>query len=112
MIDGKVLQHDLISKITYAFQLATAQGPLCNEPMQGTAVFIEDCAFPITAEDEDGKHSTSARLAGEVIRIVRDGIRQGFLDWSPRLLMAMYSCEIQAASKTITRCLAILVVRC
>lgn len=34
----------------------------------------------------------------EVITVVQNAIKQGFLDWSPRLLMAMYSCDIQASS--------------
>lgn len=33
-----------------------------------------------------------------VVTLVRDAIRNAFLDWSPRLLMAMYSCDIQASS--------------
>lgn len=97
--DPTNVRQDLINKILYAFQLATAQGPMCSEPMQGVAVFIEDCKFPCRTEDEDAKRETSARLTGDVIRTVRDSIRQGFLDWSPRLLLAMYSCEIQASSK-------------
>lgn len=34
----------------------------------------------------------------EVITVVQNAIKQAFLDWSPRLLMAMYSCDIQASS--------------
>lgn len=43
------------------------------------------------------------RLTGEVIKTVRDSIRQAFLDWSPRLLLAMYSCEIQASTEVLGR---------
>lgn len=39
------------------------------------------------------------RLTGEAIRSVREAISSGFLDWSPRILLAMYSCEIQALRK-------------
>lgn len=80
-------------KISYAFQLATNQGPLCHEPVQGIAVIIEDVTLTETGEEDMG------RLTGEVIRLVRDAVTQGFLDWSPRILLAMYSCEIQASSK-------------
>lgn len=80
-------------KISYAFQLATAQGPLCSEPIQGIAVLIEDVSVTKTGEEELG------RFTGEVIKSARDAVWQGFLDWSPRLLLAMYSCEIQASSK-------------
>lgn len=86
--------RDFSDKISYAFQLATAQGPLCNEPIQGIAVFLEDVAVNANEEELD-----IGRLTGEAIKSVRDSIWQGFLDWSPRIMLAMYSCEIQAASK-------------
>ena len=50
-------------------------------------------------DDADSSVDISGRLTGEVIRNVRDFIRQGFLDWSPRVLLAMYKCEIQASSE-------------
>ncbi|KAM5448325.1 Cytoplasmic GTPase/eEF2-like protein (ribosomal biogenesis) [Microsporum audouinii] len=84
-------------KISYAFQLATSQGPLCREPVQGVAVFIED----VTLEDIGDEEYT--RLTGEVIRLVRDAVWQGFLDWSPRIMLAMYSCEIQATTEVLGR---------
>ncbi|KAL1961692.1 hypothetical protein VTN77DRAFT_1330 [Rasamsonia byssochlamydoides] len=94
-----VTVRDLSDKITYAFQLATGQGPLCHEPVQGIAVFLEDVA--VHADDEDA--IDFGRLTGEAIRIVREGISQGFLDWSPRILLAMYSCEIQASTEVLGR---------
>ncbi|OAX83835.1 hypothetical protein ACJ72_01792 [Emergomyces africanus] len=84
-------------KISYAFQLATAQGPLCSEPIQGIAVFVEDVSVTKTGEEE------LVRLTGEVIKSARDAVWQGFLDWSPRLLLAMYSCEIQASTEVLGR---------
>ncbi|KAF2189047.1 putative ribosome biogenesis protein Ria1 [Zopfia rhizophila CBS 207.26] len=94
-------------KITYAFQLATAQGPLCAEPVQGIAVFLEDVTVSITPEEESAP-DRMGRLTGEVIKTVRDSIRQGFLDWSPRMLLAMYSCEIQASTDVLGRVYAVL----
>lgn len=88
--------RDFSDKISHAFQLATAQGPLCSEPIQGIAVFLEDVTVTTTGEEE------LSRLTGEAIKSVREAISQGFLDWSPRLLLAMYSCEIQASSKPQT----------
>lgn len=97
---------DFSDKISYAFQLATAQGPMCHEPMQGVAVFLEEVTInpsPSTSNEEDPSASRDqiGRLTGEVIRTVRDSIHQGFMDWSPRLMLAMYSCEIQASSKPL-----------
>ncbi|KAM0722463.1 hypothetical protein Q7P37_001904 [Cladosporium fusiforme] len=87
-------------KIAYAFQLSTYQGPLCNEPMQGVAVFLESVVTNVT--DEEASQSMG-RLTGEIIRTVRDSIRHGFLDWSPRIMLAMYSCEIQASAEVLGR---------
>ena len=87
-------------KVAYAFQLATYQGPLCNEPMQGVAVFLEEVR--INVPDEEASQNMG-RLTGEIIRTVRESIRQGYLDWSPRILLAMYSCEIQASAEVLGR---------
>jgi len=93
-----VTVRDLADKITYAFQLATAQGPLCQEPVQGIAVVLEDLGVHV----EDESSLDFGRLTGEAIRIVRESISQGFLDWSPRIMLAMYSCEIQASSEFLS----------
>ena len=98
---GDTLQgRDFSDKIGYAFQLATAQGPLCNEPVQGIAVFLEEVTLTPSTDDESSARDKLGRLTGEVIKTVQQAIRQGFLDWSPRLLLAMYSCEIQASSES------------
>ncbi|KAF7616210.1 P-loop containing nucleoside triphosphate hydrolase protein [Aspergillus flavus] len=93
-----LIVRDFCDKITYAFQLATGQGPLCQEPMQGTAVFLEEITVNATEEELD-----LGRLTGEAIRLVRESISQGFLDWSPRIMLAMYSCEIQASTEVLGR---------
>ncbi|KAH8801700.1 P-loop containing nucleoside triphosphate hydrolase protein [Xylogone sp. PMI_703] len=101
---GDVLQgRDFSDKITYAFQLATAQGPLCNEPVQGIAVILEEVSIAASIDDESSARENLGRLTGEVIKTVQQGIKQGFLDWSPRLLLAMYSCEIQASTEVLGR---------
>lgn len=89
---------DFADKISYAFQLATAQGTLCNEPVQGIAVILEEVTVSLSTDDDSSARERLGRLTGEVIKTVQQGIKQGFLDWSPRLLLAMYSCEIQASS--------------
>ena len=96
--------HHFNDKVTYGFQLATHHGPLCNEPVQGLAVFIEDVSVTPASTEGDSADGASARdrlgrLTGEVIKTVQQSIHKAFLDWSPRLLLAMYSCEIQASSK-------------
>ncbi|KAF2718884.1 P-loop containing nucleoside triphosphate hydrolase protein [Polychaeton citri CBS 116435] len=100
--DGSDNKHDatFADKIMYAFQLTTAQGPLCNEPTQGIAVTLESVDVNLSSE-EAGQNL--GRLTGEIIRTVRASIHTGFLDWSPRILLAMYSCEIQASAEVLGR---------
>lgn len=92
---------DFRDKIITAFQNATFQGPLCNEPMQGVAVFLDEVKVEIADEEVEALRMKIGQLIGEVITAMTSAIRQGFLDWSPRLLLAMYSCEIQASSEVL-----------
>jgi ribosome assembly protein 1 len=98
--------HHFSDKIAYGFQLATNSGPLCHEPVQGIAVFIEDISVtPPSSADEEAATARDrlGRLTGEVIKTVQQSIHKGFLDWSPRLMLAMYSCEIQASTEVLGR---------
>ena len=101
--------------ISYAFQLATQQGPLCREPMQGVAVFIES----VSVTHEEAKPGEAAtrdpdvtlsdpRLTGELITSVRTSIREGFLDWSSRILLAFYTCTIQSTPEVLGRVYSVL----
>ena len=111
---------DFPDKISHAFQLATAQGPMCHEPVQGIAVFLEEVTITPTnlttsANLESSAPSSAAqqdqhlgRLTGEVIKTVRDSIHTAFMDWSPRLMLAMYSCEILTSPSVLGRVYSVL----
>ncbi|CAK7568339.1 MAG: Cytoplasmic GTPase/eEF2-like protein (ribosomal bioproteinsis) [Sporothrix epigloea] len=111
--DDRIDPGHFADKIVYAFQLATQQGPLCHEPVQGIAVIVEDVQVGDSSNGsgEDGAASGGTllvrdnlgRLTGEVIKTVQQAIHKGFLDWSPRLMLAMYSCEIQASTEVLGR---------
>lgn len=91
---------DFMEKIIYAFQLCTQSGPLCNEPVQGTALFIEEVTInPYKPEEKPEQW----RLTSEVITAVQSAYKSGFLDWSPRMMLASYAVEIQAPSEVIGR---------
>jgi ribosome assembly protein 1 len=98
-----IIPRDFSDKIIYAFQLATLQGPLCNEPVQGVAVFLEFVTISNLSDEQCSAPEKLGRLTGEVIRTVKESIRLGFLDWSPRILLAMYSCEIQCSTEVLGR---------
>lgn len=42
-----------------------------------------------------------AQVTGSIITSVRDACRSGLLDWSPRLMLAMYTCDIQASTDVL-----------
>lgn len=48
--------------------------------------------------------SRLALIQGKVISAMKEACRQGFLDWSPRLFLAMYECDIQASGKFSLLC--------
>ncbi|KAI9894326.1 MAG: Cytoplasmic GTPase/eEF2-like protein (ribosomal biogenesis) [Vezdaea aestivalis] len=99
---------DFSDKISHAFQLATAQGPLCLESVQGVAVFLEEISLASSTDKEMTGRNDLGRMTGEVIKTVRDSFKQGFLDWSPRILLAMYSCEIQASAEVLGKVYAVI----
>ncbi|GAO18277.1 hypothetical protein UVI_02023120 [Ustilaginoidea virens] len=100
---GEALHPSHLSdKITHAFQLATAQGPLCSEPLQGVAVLVEDVSLDLP-EDELSARDKLSRLTSEIIKTLQACVRSAFLDWSPRLMLAMYMVEIQASTEVLGR---------
>jgi ribosome assembly protein 1 len=116
---------DVDFHIHTGFQLSTLTGPLCAEPMTGVCYIVQNVTINqqamIGANGElmdgmtnDQKHgniqslivfffflvrSKLGLLQGQVISVMKDACRQGFLDWSPRLLLAMYTCDIQTSGK-------------
>ena len=98
----KLTPSHFTDKITYAYQLAMAHGPLCNEPVQGVAVIVDEVALEL-AEDEASARDKLSRLTSEVIKTFQALTRSAFLDWSPRLMLAMYSVEIQASTEVLGR---------
>lgn len=42
--------------------------------------------------------SKLAQATGSLISSVKDACRAGLLDWSPRIMLAMYTCDIQTSS--------------
>lgn len=87
------MHRELCDAVETGFQLATGSGPLCAEPMQGMAFFVEE----VTLEESDTVHPRASQVTSALISGVRESCRAGLLDWSPRLMLAMYSCEIQAS---------------
>ncbi|KAJ1780253.1 Cytoplasmic GTPase/eEF2-like protein (ribosomal biogenesis), partial [Coemansia sp. RSA 1938] len=96
--------RDFEESINTGFQLAMQSGPLCFEPVVGVAVTIKNIVFnpeASTSSDAARSASSASSLSGQVITAVRDAIWTGLLHWSPRLHLAMYTCDIQATSEVL-----------
>ncbi|KAJ7288494.1 P-loop containing nucleoside triphosphate hydrolase protein [Mycena rebaudengoi] len=91
--------RDFDSNVETGFQLATFQGPLCAEPVEGMAYFVEKVEIDTESLAKEIEQNRMAQVTGSVISAVRDACRNGLLDWSPRLMLAMYTCDIQASSE-------------
>ncbi|CAG8615979.1 4597_t:CDS:10 [Cetraspora pellucida] len=98
--------RDFEEGIHTGFQLATKAGPLCAEPLMGVAYFLED--FTISIDENVDISEVRPKLGGYVITTMRDACLQGFLDLSPRLMLAMYSCDIQATTEALGRVYAVI----
>ncbi|GAA5973293.1 hypothetical protein JCM11641_003056 [Rhodosporidiobolus odoratus] len=84
-----------------AFQLATNRGPLCAEPVVGMAYFFEKVKLQAGEMDVAAVRSKWSNARGQLISAGQDALRNGLLDWSPRLQLAMYSCDIQATGEVL-----------
>ncbi|KAI8985978.1 P-loop containing nucleoside triphosphate hydrolase protein [Pilobolus umbonatus] len=94
--------------IQTGFQLSTLAGPLCAEPMTGVCYIVQDVQIHNEELMNTEGESTDVRtkmhmIQGQVIAAMKEACRQGFLDWSPRLFLAMYSCDIQASAEVLGR---------
>ena len=90
----------LESSVVTGFQLATAAGPLCDEPMWGLAFVVEAYISPFIgqANESETSHQQQAEqygiFTGQVITAVKDACRAIVLQKKARLVEAMYFCEL------------------
>ncbi|KAF8558377.1 P-loop containing nucleoside triphosphate hydrolase protein [Imleria badia] len=101
MENGLQKDTDFTGHIERGFQLATIQGPLCAEPVEGVAYFVEDVQVDAEILEKEIVQNRLTQVTGSVISAVRDVCRNALLDWSPRLKLAMYSCDIQASTDVL-----------
>lgn len=93
------------------FQLATQQGPLTAEPVEGIVTIVEVAELKTVTnesnqegqEKEAQQNGARHNISGHLISVTKERIHQGFLEWSPRLLMAMYEVEIQTTTEVLNK---------
>ena len=107
--NGDVFKY--ADSVINGFQLSVNEGPLANEPVQGMCVFVEDIHEMDESELAEITDPTYQKevpnISGRFITHSRDQIHESFLDWSPRIMWAIYSCEIQSSVEVIGKVYAV-----
>jgi len=102
--------HSVIS----GFQLATASGPLCEEPLHGVGFVLKKWEHrqdqTNSLEDDcSGDRGTSyGPLSGQLISAMNEGCRKAVLAQTARLMAAMYTCNIRATADVLGKLYAVL----
>ena len=116
-IKGVTREHD--TSIVNGFQLATLSGPLCEEPMYGVCVSLQQWTqapplqtiSPIASEGVSSSSSLSdtyGPVSGQLMSAMKEGCRRAFLAQPVRLMAAMYSCSVLATSEVLGRLYGVL----
>ncbi|EIW70862.1 hypothetical protein TREMEDRAFT_68249 [Tremella mesenterica DSM 1558] len=100
------LLRDFEGSVETGFQMASFAGPLCGEPVVGMAWVVESVEYNRETESDAGEGKGQVCL-GALISSVRDACRAGMLDWSPRIKLAMYTCDIQASTDVLGKVYAV-----
>jgi ribosome assembly protein 1 len=85
--------RNALSAVAQGFQLVTASGPLCAEPLWGVAFIVERLAFKAMGDGLQIPPSASGQLIG----LARDAMRVAVESSNPRLVEAMFRCELQCS---------------
>uniref|UniRef100_A0A1J3CVT4 Elongation factor-like 1 n=1 Tax=Noccaea caerulescens TaxID=107243 RepID=A0A1J3CVT4_NOCCA len=98
----------LESSIVSGFQLATASGPLCDEPMWGLAFTIESHLAEDSETEKQQQPENFGIFTGQVMTAVKDACRAAVLQRNPRIVEAMYFCELNTAPEYLGPMYAVL----
>ncbi|CAL9738522.1 ribosome assembly protein 1 [Monosporozyma servazzii] len=102
---------DFADSVINGFQLSVNEGPLAKEFVQGMCVVVEDIHEMTETElaaIEDPHYQTEIpNIFGRFITFIRDQIHESFLDWSPRIMWALYSCDIQTSVDVLGKVYAV-----
>ncbi|KAK1394516.1 Translation elongation factor EFG [Heracleum sosnowskyi] len=103
----------LESSVMSGFQLASAAGPLCDEPMWGLAFVVEAYVSPSTGQLNDDSNSQQqaeqyGMFSGQVMTAVKDACKAAVLQKKPRLVEGMYFCELNTPTEYLGPMYAVL----
>ena len=109
-------QHSVEAGIASGFQMATAAGPLCDEPMWGVCVEVDACLHITSSSSNDRDRDLCLSLgedvfgplSGQVTSATRAALRKAVLESGPRLVEAAFLCEVATSSEGLSAVYAVL----
>lgn len=103
--ESHVQLQKLENSIITGFQMATAAGPLCEEPVWGVAFVIDAVVFNEKNVEDDSEEQKDENkygpLSGQVISTMRTACRVAFVKQPVRLVEAMYECTVQCQAEQL-----------
>eukprot|EP00741_Cyanophora_paradoxa_P003419 tig00000704_g3322.t1 len=99
--------NEIEASIITGFQAATLAGPLCEEPMSGVSLIVESIEFSTESPSSDGT-TQYGPFTGQVIAATKEACRQAFLASAPRLVEALFFCDIQSTGSALGNVYAVL----
>lgn len=130
---ARYVHHSIESGVASGFELATAAGPLCDEPMWGLSFQIEarlninpavaqssSTSSAVDALNTNNNEYTSSievlqlledvygPFSGQITSAVRQAVRRSVFEAGPRLAEAAFLCEITTSSEGLSAIYAVL----
>ncbi|XP_068655512.1 uncharacterized protein [Aristolochia californica] len=100
--------QSLESSVVSGFQFATAAGPLCEEPMWGLAFLVEAHILHHDETDSSSHSEQFSIFTGQVMTAVKEACRSAVLQKRPRLVEAIYFCELNTPTEYLGPMYAVL----
>ncbi len=119
---ARYVHHSIESGVASGFELATAAGPLCDEPMWGLSFQIEarlNINPAVVQDSTNTSTNTSVEVlqlledvygpfSGQITSAARQAVRRAVLEAGPRLAEAAFLCEITTSSEGLSAVYAVL----
>ena len=93
-----ITESDLLSSLTAGFEIAAQAGPLCNEPLHGVCLIVEEVKFltsDLSGSDQYGSFD------GQIVGSMKDACRACVLGNSPRLVEGIFACTLQTSQESL-----------
>ena len=91
------------SNFISGFQMASASGPLCEEPMMGVGFIALEWTWVEDEQSSSSAFETFGPISGQIMSTVKEGCKRAFQAQPQRLCSPMFSCTIQVSADVLGR---------